>query len=134
MAGVYQDLGNVCGTELQVNGNCHFPLDWNATKGGRTLLAYLRGAIHAANPKAELCLMDSDTHTSCGTLGPCEILITQSSLTAMPHACNAADRQALLDFGTSPAQCVKSGATSCAERWSDATPGCAAPHEVEAAA
>ena len=51
LAGVYQDLGNVCGTELQVNGTCHFPLDWNATKGGRTLLAYLRGAIHAANPK-----------------------------------------------------------------------------------
>ena len=40
----------------------------------------------------------------------------------------------LLDFGTSPAQCVKSGATSCKETWSYATPGCAAPHEVEAAA
>ena len=115
MAGVYQDLGNVCGTELQVNGTCHFPLDWNATKGGRTLLA-LQGAIHAANPKAELCLIDSDTHTSCGTLGPCEILITESGLAPMPHACTAADRQAWLDFSTSPAQCVKSGATSCADQ------------------
>ena len=38
---------------------------------------------------------------------------------ALPKACaGAADRQALLDFGATPAQCAKAGATGCRYKYS----------------
>ena len=81
-------------------------------------MAYVRGVASAVSPGSQLCLMDTDQNRSCG-MQDCELFIARGGFVALPKACaGAADRQALLDFGATPAQCAKAGATGCRYKYS----------------
>ena len=55
-----------CALELMANNSCHIDLKWQATAGGRALLAELRGAAAAASPGALVCLANVAQNRSCG--------------------------------------------------------------------
>ena len=115
---VEKQLGSRCVAELTAHATCHLDLDWNSSAGGRALLAYVRGVASAVSPGSQLCLMDTDQNRSCG-MQDCELFIACGGFVALPKACaGAADRQALLDFGATPAQCAKAGATGCRYKYS----------------
>ena len=141
LAVVSAELGQSCVTELQLNGTCHIPLQWNTSVEGRALLDDVERALTAANPHAFYCLADMDTNTTCSNpprpSQPCEVFISQATLVPLVPACTNEDKQAFLSFIDSPASCISGGAKECRHTWSAATPKCSSaipnpePHSLE---
>ncbi len=77
---------------------------------------------------ARLCFLDTTfSLVLAPPVGKVQISATDDTAMALPgHACGAADRKALLQYTTSPPQCLANGKVQCSAQFAaDADPTCA---------
>ena len=96
----------VCGTELQVNRTCTINVDLSDP----SLSSLFSNLSQVAEKKnAKLIAMNLDKKQQCENFGPCELRITNTTVVAIPHACdNDKDVSAFLTWLGRPSQCIES--------------------------
>jgi len=116
-------LAPQCSNELVMNRTCHLAIHWtNLSQDITGFVGGFNSSVRAADPTARLCaanydLLQQGAGSICeGPLGlaPCELVIEDYMLIALPGACrNADDLSKYVLWAGNPAKCAEMLARSC---------------------